>query len=163
MFNRWGSSDEWDTPAYAVDILAPYLPKDKVIWEGCWGRGVLAGHLRKAGYPVVGGPKIKFYQRLPFAFDILVTNPPHSSTGDMDSFIDHAYWFGKPFALLLPLDALGGIARHRLYRRYGVELILPDRRMDFVGGQGHCCFHAAWFCWGLSLPSPLTFVKATWR
>ena len=48
----WG--DEYYTPEYAFRLLVPYLPKQRCVWEGCWGTGELACHMRKAGYRVVG-------------------------------------------------------------------------------------------------------------
>ncbi len=107
----------------------------------------------------MGGPEINFYQRVPFKWDIIVTNPPFSAK---DAFLRHAYTLGTPFAFLLPLEALAGKSRHALYRHYGMEVLIPSKKIEFTGGKTRFPCFTAWFCWGLHLPSSLTFVEATW-
>jgi hypothetical protein len=87
------SSDEFYTPDYAVEPLLPYLPNDKVIWECAWGTGELAGHLRAAGYHVVGRAGMDFLREQPESWDIAVTNPPYSHK---DEFLKRAYSLGNP-------------------------------------------------------------------
>jgi hypothetical protein len=154
------NSDELYTPEYAVSPLLPYLPKNKVIWECAWGTGELADHLRKAGYRVVGNAKMDFLQEQPHRWDIIVTNPPFSYKTE---FLERAYSLGKPFAFLLPLEALVG-KRARLYRQHGIQVLIPDKRINFydAGGQPNKAnFPTAWFCWKL-LPAQLVFVEANW-
>lgn len=154
--------NDYNTPAYALDILLPYLPKKKVIWEAAWGAGRLARHLRNAGYQVVGDAKLDCRHQTPAGWDMIVTNPPFDIK---DKLLERAYAFGKPFAILLPLTALEGKARHRLYRAHGISVIIPDKYIDFESDRlrdDHCPFSTAWFCWKLKLPAQLNFVKATW-
>jgi len=163
-FETWEKSDEYYTPAYALDPLLPYLLKGATIWEGAWGRGHLAGHLKQAGFRVAGSPKMDFLQEQPRRWDILVTNPPYSQPRK-DEFIARAYSLGKPFALLLPIDALSGEYRHQFYRERGLELLVPNRRIDFIvdGEQTDAAnFATAWFCWRL-LPERLICVDLAKR
>ena len=88
---------------------------------------------------------------------MLCTNPPFSRK---DEFLERAYGLGKPFALLLPIEALGGGVRNSLFRQYGIQLLVPSKRINF-SGRG-CSFASAWFCWKLGLPDQLTFVEAWW-
>jgi hypothetical protein len=150
-------SDEYYTPDYGFALLRPYLPKDVTIWEGAWGTGQLAEHIEAAGYRVIGSPTWDFLKTQPDGWDLLCTNPPYSRK---DEFLERAYALGKPFALLLRIDALGGGARNALFRRHGIELLVPSKRITFRGDA--CCFATAWFCWRLKLPAQLTFVEAWW-
>ena len=155
------TSDERYTPQYALDILLPYLPKDEIIWEAAYGTGELAKHLRAAGHEVVGDARMNFLHRTPSEFGIIVTNPPYSFK---DEFLERAYSLGKPFAFLLPLDALTGGKRCPLYIRHGIQVLVPRKRINFIdNGQpaNHSNLSTGWFCWGL-LPRDLLFVKATW-
>ena len=87
--------------------------------------------------------------------DIVVTNPPFSLK---DQFLRRAYSLGKPFALLMPADALVGLKRHPLYVRYGAQLLIPDRRIHFISDRGWSAnFNTLWFCWRL-LPKDVIFV-----
>ena len=142
-----GHTDEIYTPEYALYPLLPYLNKKLVIWENAWGTGVLAKHLISMGFKVNGTNG-----------DIIITNPPYSKK---EEFLRKGYESGKPFAYLLPLTALEGIKRGELYRKYGIQLIIPNRRIDFImpNKQGNSWFQVAWFCYGLNLPKDLMFVE----
>ena len=93
--------------------------------------------------------------------NIAVTNPPYSRKNE---FLERAYSLGKPFAFLMPVEALGG-RRVLLYRRHGIELLVPSKRVNFDGEDGElplgAGFPTAWFCHGL-LPRQLLFVEADW-
>jgi phage N-6-adenine-methyltransferase len=158
---RTEKSDDHYTPKYALDILLPYLPKDRIIWEAAWGSGMLAGHLTAAGHEVVGNAQMDFLQQTPAEFHLIVTNPPFSFK---DEFLERAYSLGKPFAFLLPLEALTGGKRCPLYMQHGIQVLVPSKRINFINnGQpaNHANFPTAWFCWKL-LPDKLIHVEATW-
>ena len=143
-------SDELYTPDTALDILLPYLPKDKTLFECAVGTGKLKDKMERDGYEVVTSDD--FFNEYP-EYDILVTNPPFSLK---DSFLEEAYKRGKPFAILLPITALEGLKRQRMYREHGIEILFPLRRTDF-NGKGSPWFYTAWFCWKL-LPKQLNFI-----
>jgi phage N-6-adenine-methyltransferase len=163
-YDHAAKRDDYFTPAYAVDLLLPYLTRDARIWEAAWGTGELARHLLKAGLQVVGSPEMDLFIEQPSAWEILVTNPPFSKK---TAVLRRAYELQKPFALLLPVEALAGKHRIDLYREHGVQLLIPDKRINFHnaeinGDHSAATFPTAWYCWGLNLPRELNFVKATW-
>ena len=155
-----GYTDEVFTPKYALNPLLPYLKKEWVIWECAWGQGSLAKHLEKYGFKVIGFKGQDFLEDdiNINAFDIMITNPPYSKK---DEFLKKAFEIGKPFAFLLPLTALEGIKRGALYKKYGIQLIIPNRRINFVmpNKQGGAWFQTAWFCYKMNLPKELNFVE----
>ena len=139
-------SDEYYTPDNAIAILLPYLPKKKIIWECAWGQGHLARYLQARRYTVVGGPDEDFFAST-VEFDLLVTNPPYSKKND---FLRRAYSLGKPFAMLLPADSLVGMKRHPFFARHGIQLLIPNRRIQFIpqtSEKRSCNFNSFWFCW----------------
>jgi hypothetical protein len=155
------SSDEFQTPEIAIHCLLPHLPKEWVIWECAWGSGSLATHLINAGYTVVGNEFLDFLceQYYGHLYDCVVTNPPYSLKNE---FLAHCYELGKPFALLMPLSALEGRKRGALYREYGIQLIIPNKRINFVTPTGEgsgAWFQTAWFTWKFNLPKDLMFVN----
>jgi len=155
-----GHSDEMQTPKEAILPLLPFLKKEWVIWECAWGKGSLAKHLEKKGFKTIGKKEVDFLKVTEMNnSDIIITNPPYSLK---DSFLEKCYFFNKPFALLMPLTALEGKKRGELYRKYGIQLIIPNKRINFItpSGKGSgAWFQVAWFCWGLNLPRELNFVK----
>ena len=137
-------SDELYTPKIALESLLPYLNKNWVIWESAWGTGLLAKHLRKEGFKVVKSGK----------YDIEITNPPYS---DKDGFLERAYERGKPFIFLMPITALEGIKRQKMYKQYGIQIIFPKKRIDF-NGKGRPWFYTCWFTYGFNLSKDLNFI-----
>jgi hypothetical protein len=150
--------DEFYTPNCAIALLLPYLPKDKIVWEGAWGKGHIARYLQRLGYTVVGTASANFLYADPPRYDILVTNPPYR---DKDRFLRRAYALGTPSAMLLPAETLVGIKRRHLFMQYGVQLLVPDRRIQFTTENGEIAigrYRTVWFCWRL-LPQDLVFAQ----
>ena len=150
--------DEYLTPEYAIKPLLPYIPKDRIIWEPTGVDSPITHFFRKHGYEVIEThieTGFNFLEDEPdFHFDVIVTNPPYSKKTE---FLKKAYKLGKPFALLLPLTALEGVERGKLFRKHGVELIVFDRRVEFMD-RGRVWFPVAWFCWKL-LPEKIIFYE----
>lgn len=144
-------SDELYTPKEVFDILCPYIPKNKLIFECANGTGKLKSIMEEEGYGVIASDN--FLEDKP-DYDIIVTNPPYSMK---DKFLDEAYKRGKPFAFLLPITALEGLKRQSLYKKHGLQILFPKRRTDFNGKKSPW-FYTAWFCWGLDLPNQLNFI-----
>jgi hypothetical protein len=142
-------SDELYTPEEAFNLLAPYLPKTNVLYECAVGTGKLKRQIESMGYEVVSTDD---YFNDDQDYDILVTNPPFSLK---DKFLAKAYSTGKPFAMLLPITALEGIARQKMYQNNGIQILFPAKRTDFNGKKSPW-FYTAWFCWKL-LPETLVF------
>jgi DNA modification methylase len=89
--------------------------------------------------------------------DFIVTNPPYKLK---DKFLKHCYDLSVPFALLLPLTALGAEKRVKMYAEHGLEVLVPDKRINFIydGSKNSNWFHSAWFCRGV-LPEKLVFAE----
>ena len=151
-----GHFDELYTPCYALNPLLPFLKQGWLIWECAWGTGALANHLKNIGFEVIGNGEdfLTTYRDC----NVIVTNPPYSKK---EEFLKRAYELGKPFAFLMPLTALEGIKRGDLYSRHGLQLIIPNRRINFVTPKGgkSCWFATAWFTWGLNVSKDLLFVE----
>lgn len=154
--------DDFQTPAVALGPLYPYLPPSSIVWECAAGRGNLVRALRGGGYNVIASDLLTgqdFRMWTPDSFDLIVTNPPFSLKGE---FLERAYLLGKPFAFLLPLTTFEGLKRQALFRRYGLEVVLFDRRINFEtpsGRGGGSWFATAWFTWGLGIGRQLSFER----
>lgn len=152
--------DEFFTPEKAITPLLPYIPPRWTIWE-CTDPGnsniskILKGRGNKviSTHPDTG---FDFLTDTPdFDYDCIITNPPYSKK---DQFLKKAYELGKPFAMLLPVDAIASIKRVELFKKYGLEILVMDRRINFMPDKNKVWFNVAWFCWNI-LPSKLEFVQ----
>ena len=150
------------TPEYATELIVPYLYG--TIWECAAGEGHMtsvfeAHRIDVYETDIAFGEQQNFLTTwiIPPNVDFIVTNPPFKLK---DEFLKHCYELEVPFALLMPLTAIGGMKRNELFRKYGIELLVPSRRINFIyDGAGKACwFHSAWFCWNV-LPEKLMFVE----
>jgi len=149
------------TPEIAIKPLLPFLKKDLIIWDCAFGSGRLAEHFNKYGFNVLGLTNYNFLQKDSESignFDVIITNPPYQFK---DKFLKRAFEIGKPFAFLLPLTTLEGIKRGKMFKNNGIQMIIPNRRINFEipSGKKSSWFATAWFCWKLNLPKDLNFVE----
>ncbi len=154
--------DRYQTPPAALDPLFQYLPQAWTIWEPACGEKYLADRLEKKGFDVVATDILTGHNYLewePNHYDCVITNPPFSLK---QQFLKTAYQRGRPFAFLLPISALETASRQHLYQKYGLELILFDRRIEFESpdrSKAHSYFASAWFTFGLNIGRQMTFAK----
>ncbi len=173
---RSNSPDDFQTEAAAVDFLHPYIPRKMgfvmpVVWEPACGKGNLVQALRDQGY-VVNGTDIKtghdfMETKPPEGTECIITNPPFSMK---DEFLGRCYNIGIPFALLMPITTFDSIERRSMMDEFGVEVILPPRRIKFETPNHEqriadgkkpltAWFYSAWFTWGFNIGSQLVFVR----
>lgn len=145
------------TPFYATKLIAPYLSGK--VWECACGEGHITTVLEHYGMEIIESDIAlgqDFLTMQPPKVDFIITNPPFDLK---DEFLKRCYELQIPFALLLPLTAIGGVARGKLFQKHGLELLIPDRRINFINDDAKkaCWFHSAWFCWNV-LPEKLIFI-----
>lgn len=159
--------DACQTPAYAIDPLLPYLTKFKSIWEPAAGEGNIVDALLDCTphrFNVIASDILtgkNFFDYEPERWDCMVTNPPFSIKF---LWLARCYILKKPFALLMPVETLGAKTAQELFDRYGIEIILLDKRVNFKmpkkgWDSGGAQFPTAWFTWQLDLPSQITYGK----
>lgn len=126
-------NDELYTPKYAIKPLLKYLPKNIKIRECTdYGSSNITKILKENEFEVIKTHKDNFdflNDKPDFEFDMIITNPPYSLK---DEFIKKCYEYNKPFCLLLPITSLEGIERGKMFRKNGIELLVFDRRCNFI-------------------------------
>lgn len=157
-----GRSNHFQTPDWPIDTILRYVPKHWKIWDPASGKGNIVARCRAAGYDAEGSDILAGFDFLsplfPFAdYDFHLTNPPYSLK---DKWLERCFEIGKPFALLMPITALGEGGRFRLFRKHGVSLVMLPERVNYETPSGEgagAWFYSAWFCHGLELPAQITF------
>lgn len=128
-------TDEWYTPLHIVlkcyellkvryksTILCPFDTDKSEFVQ--WGQ--------KTNNTVLYG--MRDYLDKSYEHDYMITNPPFSIK---DKVIEKVLKEGKPTALVLPLDSLGGVRRHKMWSFYGYPSVyIPAKRMKFIDGTG---------------------------
>jgi hypothetical protein len=144
-------NDELYTPKKAVYPLLDYLPKNITIWECTdFGESKITEVLKDNGYKVIStniDEGFNFLTDEPnFYFDMIITNPPYSLK---DEFLQRCYELNKPFCMLLPLTTLEGKKRGEMFRKYGIEVLVLDKRINFMKNKKNVWFNTSWFCWNV--------------
>lgn len=135
-----GGGDEQLTPAKTVELLLPYIQhlRGKTIW--CpfdKDDSQFVKVLRADGFKVVNSHieyGQDFFEYEPEQWDVIISNPPYHNK--------RAYWerclnFGKPFALLLPVNIFSDSVINVTMRERERELclLIPSRRTKFYNAK----------------------------
>jgi hypothetical protein len=162
--------DLFQTPNYATRLLLPYIPQNiRTVWECAAGEGKMANMFLAFGYGLIATDINSNYRNVDFVNDIIpfpsdtaiITNPPFSLK---KQFFERCIAYSVPFALLIPADISQWICRGIEY--YGCEILLPDRRINYITPTGRsqatknsqAQFHSMWLTYRFKLPSQITVV-----
>ena len=128
-------SDEWYTPVEVVRMmLSAYPPKsgDRVLMPFDTDKSNFVKVITQ-DYDPLAIYGINDFLTKDYEFDYLITNPPYSNK---DEVIARCIGIGKPCVLVLPIDALGGVQRHKLYSKTNISVYVPTKRIKFISENG---------------------------
>jgi len=153
------------TPPEAMQYIIPFLDKDLIYWEACYGKGHMAEELIKNGFNVVGNENIDCLNNQPKEYwNFWITNPPFNGN---KKFIKRAIELKKPFAFLIRLEHLGGVEAMRLLKNLDFKIIIPEKRINYItpkmlAGEkvGGSQFHSLWLVHGINLPKQINYISA---
>ena len=147
-----GKNDECYTPEYAVVPLLDYIPKDAIVWCPFDTKdSQYVQVLTRNGIEVIHShlsDGLDFFEYEPTYWDCIVSNPPFTNKR---AFFERAIELGKPFALLMANTWLNDRAPMQLFAEIGLQLLLLDKRTEFVqpdgGVSGKITFSSSYFCY----------------
>lgn len=134
---KTSKSDEYYTPAYAVEIILPYLKAKRFKYIWCpfdKESSEFVKILRENGFAVhhghiETGQDFFDYEEPPAFTECIVSNPPFSKR---DAIFKKMYDFGLPFALIMNQNGLfDAKSRFELFRNNNFELLIPKGRIKF--------------------------------
>lgn len=181
-YSTRGAFDEVYTPVEAVEMIMPYIPiVERECFDTEWGmtfsiglvsmlpriweptaikESKIVSVLSNAGYKVIGSHienGKNFFTYEPDEYDMIITNPPYSMK---DDFLKRVFDLDKPFMFLLPLTALEGQKRSRMFSKHKIQLLIPDKRFNFQPDKkSGIWFQTSWFCYKCNLPNDLNFIQ----
>lgn len=142
--------DHYDTPEYAVRPLLEYVDPKWTVWEptDTTGKSEIASVLKKRGNRVISTSQkdFDFLKDSPdFEFDCVITNPPYTLK---DRFIEKCFNYGVRWAMLMPITALEGINRGRLWRLSALNCSCSTAASNSRAGRAGSTLHgsAGGFC-----------------
>lgn len=157
---RTGVADEWYTPRSAVDVILRHAPSADThprVWSPFdtddshfvsayreRGHTVTATHISTGGDFFSLAPNVSAD-----TFDMIVSNPPYSMLTDVFTSL---FATGIPWAMLVPIPSVfDAIGRRELFRKNGVQLLIPNKRINFDGDnhKSSVPFLTVYACWNL--------------
>ena len=146
-----GNNDECYTPAYAVEPILKYIPKDVIVWcpfdkeESEFVKQIQCTH--EVVYSHIEEGK-DFYTFEPEKWDVIVSNPPFTNKRGI---FERALSFDKPFALMMSNTWLNDAAPKQLFKERDLQLLMFDKRVKFKkpdGTVGHkVTFSSSYYCY----------------
>jgi type I restriction-modification system DNA methylase subunit len=128
-------SDEWYTTQDVVDIAIKLLdpePNSLILCPFDSEHSLFVKTLEAMEHTVIYGID-DFIEGQFRLCDYIITNPPFSIK---DKVIQKVYEYGLKSVLVMPLDALGGVKRHNMYKEYGYPSVyIPSRRISYIGAE----------------------------
>lgn len=129
-----GGNEQW-TPRYAVEMIIPFIQhlKGKIIWcpfdtEDSYFVKVLKEHGFNVTYSHISLGQ-DFFTYEPEHWDVLLSNPPYQ---DKAKYMERAESFGKPWALLLPLNITADSVLNRMFGNLSeLTILMPNKRVRF--------------------------------
>lgn len=139
-------SDECLSPRYVVEPIVPFImakgfkniwcPFDKEtsmfvrIFREIFQKNMELGGRVWNNHKDIGGNFFNFDKDFIdyLKIDCLVSNPPFSLK---DKVLKKLFELGKPFAMLMPITALGGKKRQEMFKKYGIEVLFLGERTGF--------------------------------
>lgn len=156
-----GAFDELYTPRDAVECILPFIPKEvKTIWE-CTAieNSEIVNVLKENGFHVITShlkDGLDFFDFEPQHYDLIITNPLYSLKNE---FLERCFLLQKPFMMLLPLTTLEGKKRSELFINHKIQLLIPNKRFNFIKEKKGSWFQTSWFTSGLNLESDLNYIS----
>ena len=144
--------DEWYTPKYVVEMLLPFLNKNKIIWcpfdnETSEFVKVFKENGFKVEFSHLENNQ-DFFKYEPKKWDIIISNPPFSLFNDI---LKRCYELKKTFCLLGIGTLLFSVKRFDYYKNYGIQIFLPKRRVKFTSpyhiNNTYPNFNSIYFGW----------------
>lgn len=161
--------DEFYTPKYAVTPLLKYLlkPQANILCPFDTLESNYVKVLRKAGHNVYFAHKDDGWDFFKIEewiedfklvngvnhFDYIISNPPYSTKNQV---LEKLYELGIPFAMLMPLTTFETPFRSKLFKEKGLEVLIFDKRINFVKNKSSNWFNTSYFC-NQILPKDLIF------
>lgn len=128
-------SDEWYTPIETVQTMLNVFPPkagDKILLPFDTDKSNFTKIVTR-DYDPLAIYGINDFLTKDYEFDYLITNPPYSNK---DEIIARCIETGRPCTLVLPIDALGGVQRHKLFSKTNISVYVPTKRIKFISETG---------------------------
>jgi len=130
-------SDELYTFQYSVEFFIKYSNidhNDIILCPFSLKWSAFVKILRQHGFNVIYTGDINFFNLDKTFIDenkitCIIDNPPFTIK---DEVLKKSIELEVPFAYIMPIDVLGGVKRHKLFKRMILQVLIPNKRLKFI-------------------------------
>ena len=146
---------------FRSNMIIPFIPTHiKTIWE-CTAiqESKIVRVLKDKNFNVVGSHIKDGYNFLEYEaenYDMIITNPPYKYKNE---FLQRGFELNKPFMFLLPITTLEGKKRGDLFNKNKIQVLIPNKRFNFLDKKSGAWFQTSWFCYKCNLKNDLNFIN----
>lgn len=140
--------DDYETPKRCLKDLLPYIKDYNIVYDPFYCNGRVVKEWAELNKECLNEKKDAFNREHP-EYDVLISNIPFSIK---KKCVELAINLDKPFALLMPIDALGSKWIKPYFDR--LQFIMPCGRYSFLKGGKEgagAWFDTMWVCYKLNL------------
>ena len=134
--------DDYETPKECLTDLLPYIEDHKIIYDPFYCKGLVVKEWLELDKVCLNEKKDAFNREHPAVYE--------------KKCVELGFKLDKPFALLMPIDALGSVWIRKYFEK--LQFIIPKGRYNFLkGGElgAGSWFDTMWVCYGLNLPEKI--------
>jgi len=156
-FTSIKDSDNYATDKNGWEIIASYIPTDKVIWSPFYCDGKQKEYFEEMGYDIIHRDE-DFFSYMP-EYDIIVDNPPFSRMREICTRLKE---LDKPFILVAFSKVILMKWFQRLFKEH-LQIIIPFKRPTFTHlthpKKGYTPpFGVQYYCYKMNLHKDLIFL-----
>lgn len=137
MFYHYKKNDEYITPEYAIYPILKYIrPHSKILCPFDLENSSYVKVFRENGHRVkyshIETGK-DFFDIKKTSADYIISNPPYSTITDV---FKHLFMLDVSFAMLIKFPGIFESKRFYLFRDYGIEMLVLNKRIKFEDKEG---------------------------
>ena len=154
---NYKGNDDFYTQQSTWKLIEPFIPKDKIIYEGFYGDGKSGDYLKDLGCTKVMHENKDFFDYADkIQYDILISNIPFSIKRDI---LNKLYEINKPFIVIMPYEVIF-YKYFDKYKTKDTQLIIPKQRLNFIkdGKVKKFNYDCIFFCWKMKLNNDINYV-----
>ena len=155
----WKKDDDYETSKYIWEMLVPFIPKDKTIYDPYYCSGLTKQYFNELGYNNVIHNDEDFYTSYKkYDFDIICSNPPFSNKKKVCETLKE---IDKPFILIMPVSTITKKFWRDIFKNDDITILVPNGRMQFSrkGDQlSRCWYDCCFYTYKMNLQKQLIFL-----
>ena len=155
----FAKNDQYETPKYIWEMLAPFVDKNHTIYEPFYCSGLSKQYLNELGYKNVIHVDEDFYDNYDkYEYDIIISNPPYSNKKKV---FDTLKIIDKPFIMIVPVSTITKKFFRDKFKDDDITMLIPNKRLQFSkkgNTLSRCWFDTLFLCYKMNLKKQIIFL-----